>query len=97
MTYILSITSAAEKIFKKLPMDIQKHILNFSKILKRDPFKGQQLKGNYRRFRSLHLTYKGTPYRVVYQVMKHEKEIVIYLATTRENFYHKLDEMRIKN
>lgn len=97
MSYALSIAPAAERIFKKLAKEVQREIIKTAQVLTIDPLKGKQLKGKQRYLRSLHFTYKGIPYRIIYQLSNKEKEIVIRLATTRENIYRKLDEMKIIN
>jgi len=94
--YRIHITNSAFKIFKKLPKYIKEKLLQETEILKIDPYKGEQLKGKYHQCRSLHLSFRNTQYRIIYKVFLREKSIVIYLATTRENVYRKMEEMRIE-
>lgn len=92
--YTLNITSAAAHVFKKLPQEVKGILLEEAQIIKENPQQGEQLKGKYSFLRSLHCGFKGSQYRIIYQVMG--KEIVIRLADTRENIYRRLDEMKLK-
>lgn len=52
---------------------------------------GEQLKGKYRFLRSLHISYKGVAYRIIYQVVSQTGTVVIFLADKRENIYRRLE------
>jgi mRNA-degrading endonuclease RelE of RelBE toxin-antitoxin system len=96
MVYSLQIDNAAFKIFHKLPKDVQEKMLGEAEILKTNPLVGEPLKGKYKFLRSLHFSFKGTAYRVVYQVFSQTSTVMVRLATTRENIYRRLDQMKIK-
>lgn len=91
----IQFTNSSLRIFKKLPKDVQKEIKKHLEILKVNPLSGEPLKGLYRGFRSLHLSYKGVSYRVIYQFYSKLETVVIFLADKRENIYKRLEEMRI--
>ena len=96
MSYTLNIDKPALALFKKLPPNAQRTLINKAQVLKANPHAGEPLKGKYRLLRSLHLTIEGTAYRIVYQVFQTSETIVVRLAATRENIYKKLDEMKVK-
>ena len=91
--YTLTIASAAERLFRKLPREVKARLIEEAKVLKTEPMKGEPLKGKYRTFRSLHLAFKGTQYRIIYQVFTEAQMVTIRLAAPRENIYKKLEEM----
>ena len=93
MLYSLEIRSSALRLFKKLPNDVQAKILAEAQILKTNPMAGPTLKGKYKHIRSLKFNYKGSAYRVAYQVLAQTSTILIRLAGTRENFYKYLERV----
>lgn len=95
MSYTLNIDKPALTLFKKLPANIQRLLIEKTQILKTKPYVGAPLKGKYRLLRSLHLTLEGTAYRIIYQVFERSEMIVIRLAATRENIYRRLDTMKL--
>jgi mRNA-degrading endonuclease RelE of RelBE toxin-antitoxin system len=72
---------------------VQKKIIEESEVLKTNPQAGYSLKGKFQHLRSLHFSYKGSAYRVVYQVIEDSSIILIRLAATRENIYRKIENM----
>ncbi len=54
---------------------------------------GKPLKGKYRTLRCLKFNFKGSVYRVAYQVFAKTSTIVIRLTGTRENFSRQLEAM----
>jgi mRNA-degrading endonuclease RelE of RelBE toxin-antitoxin system len=93
MVYTLQIDNSAFRLFRKLPKDVKDNIIDKAEILKTDPLAGQALKGKYKALRSLHFSYKGSAYRVIYQVFTKTSTVVIRLAGTRENIYRRLDRL----
>ena len=91
--YSLTIASAAERLFRKLPREVKARLIEEAQVLKTKPMKGEPLKGKYRTFRSLHLAFKGTQYCIIYQVFTDAQMVTIRLAAPRENIYKKLEEM----
>lgn len=96
MTYKLEITSAALKAGKKLPRNVRRAIIKKSQVLKKNPLVGEKLKAEYSFLRSLHISFKGTEYRVIYEVSKEERRIYVRYAGSRENLYRNLDKMKPK-
>ena len=97
MAYRFEITTAALKAAKKLPLNVRRAIIRKSQVLKKDPLAGQKLRGKYRFLRSFHLSFKGTEYRVIYEVDKKEQKIYIRYANSRENLYRDLEKMRLRS
>ena len=95
MGYSLHIDNAAYRIFRKLPKEVQTKIIDETVRLKTEPLVGEPLKGEYKRLRSLHFSYKGSAYRVIYQVFEKSSTIIIRLAATRENIYRRLRKLKI--
>ena len=91
--HAVQFTSAAHRIFKKLPKDVQGEIVTKATFLKNDPLQGEQLHGKFRFLRSLHFSYKGVAYRIIYQVFTETETIIIHLADKRENIYKRLEHM----
>lgn len=96
MSYTLNIDKPALTLFKKLPKNIQRILVQRAQVLITQPQAGEPLKGKYRLLRSLHFTIEGTAYRIIYQVFEKSETIVIRLAAPRENIYRKLDAMKLK-
>jgi addiction module RelE/StbE family toxin len=93
--YSIFFTSQANRLFKKLPQDVQDRLNAEAKTLDTNPLAGEQLQGSYRLYRSLHVSYNGVAYRIIYQVISKANEIVIVLADKRENLYKRLQEMKL--
>lgn len=93
--YRVQFTNPAARILKKLPRNIQEEIVRQAETLKTAPMSGEQLKGKYRFLRSLHFGYKGTAYRIIYQVVSRSEMVVVFLADKRENIYQRLEHMEV--
>lgn len=97
MAYRFEITSSALRAAKKLPKNVRRVIIKKSQVLKKNPLRGEKLRGKYSFLRSLHLSFKGTEYRVIYELDKKKQKIYIRYADSRENLYQNLDKMRLKS
>lgn len=97
MAYQVEIRPGALRIFKKLPKEVKTKIIAETQILKTNPLKGEQLKGKYKFLHSLHFNFKGSAYRIIYQISSKTSTVIIRLAGTRENIYGKLKNMKIKS
>lgn len=93
--YSIFFTSQASRLFKKLPQDVQDKLKTETRTLDQNPLAGEPLQGSYRQYRSLHVSFKGVAYRIIYQVVSKANEIVIVLADKRENLYKRLQEMKL--
>jgi mRNA-degrading endonuclease RelE of RelBE toxin-antitoxin system len=96
MSYVVQITPAAHKMLKKLPPQIRKQIVEEAQKLHDQPYLGQQLRGEFQQFYSLHIKFNNVQYRVGYEIHESLQEILIRAVGVRENFYRKLEEMKIK-
>jgi mRNA-degrading endonuclease RelE of RelBE toxin-antitoxin system len=96
MHYQVTMTSPAHRMFRKLPPNVRKQLVSQAQKLAKNPQLGEQLEGVLRPFRSLHTTFKGTHYRIVYEVNTRLKEIVVRGVGPRENLYKKLRRMKLK-
>lgn len=96
MPYEVSVTKRAEKELKKLPPQIRRHVITETLKLAENPHLGEQLKGKFRAFRSLHLKIQNVQYRVVYEIKDSHNVIYVYAVGTRENFYIRLERKNLK-
>ncbi len=93
--YSIFFTSQARRVFKKLPQDVQDRLKKEALTLGQNPLAGEPLQGSHRLFRSLHVSFKGVPYRIIYQILSKANMIVVVLADKRENIYKRLEEMKL--
>ena len=93
--YSIFFTNQAQRVFKKLTPDVQDKLKSEASTLSGNPLAGEPLQGAYRAYRSLHLSHKGTAYRIIYQIVTKSNMIVIFLADKRENIYKRLQEMKL--
>lgn len=94
MAYSVEYSNTAYRSVKKLPKDIRNTIVDHSEKIAGNPYAAPQLKGRYSFLHSYHFSYKGSQYRIIYEISKQEERIYIHLADTRENIYRRLDQMR---
>lgn len=62
-----------------------------------NPYLGEQLKGQFRVFRSLHIKLTNVHYRVIYEVAEAQQKIYVHVVGKRENFYDRLERMKLKS
>jgi mRNA-degrading endonuclease RelE of RelBE toxin-antitoxin system len=93
--YAIYFTGQASRLFKKLPQDVQDKLKAEAKMLDSNPLAGEPLQGSHRQYRSLHVSYKGTAYHIIYQVLTKENSLVVVLADKSENLYKRLQEMKL--
>jgi mRNA-degrading endonuclease RelE of RelBE toxin-antitoxin system len=91
--YTITFEPGAYRLFKKFTPDLREQFKHQAEILKEDPLSGTQLQGRFRHLRSLHFSYKGTTYRIIYTIVTARQEVAIQLADKRENIYKRLEEM----
>jgi mRNA-degrading endonuclease RelE of RelBE toxin-antitoxin system len=96
MSYRLVTVPASRKALKKLPRTVRENLIQALQILCENPVAGESLQGEYGFLWSFHYRYQTIEYRVVYEVLERQQEIVIRHAATRENFYKQLKEMKLK-
>lgn len=78
-----------------MPQDVQDRLKKEALTLGQNPLAGEPLQGSHRLFRSLHVSFKGVPYRIIYQILSKANMIVVVLADKRENIYKRLEEMKL--
>lgn len=78
-----------------MPQDVQDRLKREASTLDQNPISGEPLQGSYKRYRSLHVSFKSVAYRIIYQALSKVKMIVIVLADKRENIYKRLEEMKL--
>lgn len=77
----------AHRFIKKAGKPLKSKIKEVILKIKEDPFCGDLLKGKLKNIHSHHFSFKGTQYRIAYQVMNN---IIVIAVSTRENFYRDL-------
>ena len=93
--FAIYFTNKARRIFKKLPKDIQDKLKAEAHTITDNPMAGAPLQGSFRQYRSLHTSYKGVAYKIIYQVFSKTNSIIIVLDDKRENLYKRLQEMKL--
>jgi len=88
--YRLENSNAAKKDIKNLSKDVQKEIIKQLEIIEDYPFNGEKLKGNLKGLYKYVFSFKGTEYRIAYEIFVEQKIILILMAGSRENFYKRL-------
>lgn len=81
MNVILS--KDAVKQYNKLPKTEQTKIKRKLQALQDDPLAGKPLTGDLSDFRSL----RAWPYRIIYEINKHEKRIEVHKIAHRQGSY----------
>ncbi|MBI1280134.1 MAG: type II toxin-antitoxin system mRNA interferase toxin, RelE/StbE family [Anaerolineaceae bacterium] len=97
MTYELLMSARVEKEFRKFPTQVRKSLVNETLKLADNPYMGEQLKGKFRVFRSLHIKLTNVHYRVIYEVAEAQQKIHVHAVGKRENFYIRLERMKLKS
>ena len=88
------ITPAAERSAKKLPKEVCRFVLEeFPRIVRNNPFIGDQLSGPLDWLRSFHFLSRMGPYRIAYSLDSKTTKIVIHYAGYRGGFYEKLRQV----
>jgi len=73
----------ADKQLKKLPKNKQIKVLTTIGKLKKDPYAGKKLKGEFEGLRSL----KVWPYRIIYRYLPQDKLLFINVIQHRQKVY----------
>lgn len=96
MSFRLFTSPTGQRSLQKLSPPIRQHLKSEILQLADNPLRGKPLESSQRFLRSLRVVYRGTHYRVAYQVNAREKEIIVHLVGSRENFYKALHHLRPK-
>lgn len=97
MPYALLMTARVEKELRQFSIHIRTPLVNETLKLAEQPHLGEQLKGRFKAFRSLHIKIGNVQYRVVYEIIESTQEIYIHALGSRENFYARLERMKLKS
>ena len=89
--YQLRFSSAVKKDLKKLDKPLQKEIdeVHFPTI-EQDPFKAYPLSHEFKGLWSYHISYKGSQYRIVYEIYPKDKVVLVIMIGSRGGFYEAL-------
>ena len=89
--YQIHTLKAVRKDLKKLSKDATVKIVNYylSK-LSNNPNLGILLSGRFSNYRKYSFNFKGASYRIIYQISRQEKIILIIAIGSREKFYERL-------
>lgn len=94
--YKIETYSAVKKDIKKLDKKLKKEIKEkYFTDIEKDPFKATPLSYEFKGLWSYHFSYKGTQYRIVYEIYPKKSVVLIIMIRTREEFYETL-KRRIK-
>ena len=85
-SYRVRFTPEAARLVAKLHPDVKRLIRGAIDNLKKDPFKGEELVGEFSGYRS----FKPGRYRIVYRVNDKEDHIEVYHAGHRRDIYETL-------
>ena len=88
--YQVKMTNACHRIYDKFTLPLKEQIKSETREIAKDPYRYEKLSGFPVSIRSYHFSYKGTDYRIAYDIDKKEKIVYVKLINTRENFYEKL-------
>jgi mRNA interferase RelE/StbE len=82
---------AVTKDLKKLSHEVLKEIKKVHyKNIRENPFQSKELGYSFKGLYSYHFFFKGTSYRIVYEIFEKDELIVVVMISTRESFYDKL-------
>jgi mRNA-degrading endonuclease RelE of RelBE toxin-antitoxin system len=91
--YFLVTTPHARRKIRKFNRALKSFLLKETKVLENNPWAGQRLTGQFLFLYSLHLKFRGVQYRVIYQILEKEKQVIIHLIGPRENLYDRLKRL----
>ncbi len=86
----LEICSSALRDIKRLGTVAENEIDRHFSIIKSNPFAGEPLHGVLHGFWKYPFNLRGTSYRIVYQIIKKKKVVLIIMVGSRESFYQRL-------
>ena len=89
--YRIEIANAVKSDVRKLDKRLQgligeEHFTNIEK----DPFKAVPLLYEFKGLWSYHFSYKGTQYRIAYEIYPEQRIVLVIMVGSREGFYQTL-------
>jgi len=90
-TYTVKFASAVKSDVRKLDKQLQRIIKeeHFANI-ERDPFEAVPLLYEFKGLWSYHLNYKGTQYRIIYEIYPEDRIALVIMIGSREGLYEAL-------
>ncbi len=80
---------AAYKFLQKCDYALYLKIEREAEKIGKDPYLNKPLTGKLKPIRTHHFFFKRSAYRIAYKI---EKDIIVIMIATRENFYEKLEQ-----
>ena len=89
--YTIRFASAVKKYIRKLDKPLQSSIVDTClPDIEQDPFTAIPLLQQFKGLWSYHLNYKGTHYRIVYEIIDEDRVVLVIMIGSREFFYQSL-------
>jgi mRNA-degrading endonuclease RelE of RelBE toxin-antitoxin system len=94
--YTVKFASVVKSDVRKLDKQLQR-IINEEHLtsIEKDPFKAVPLLYGFKGLWSYHFNYKGTQYRIIYEIYPEDKIVLVIMIRSRERLYEAL-RRRIK-
>jgi mRNA-degrading endonuclease RelE of RelBE toxin-antitoxin system len=96
MSYQAVTVPASRRALNKLPRPIRKQLVREVQKLEENPRLGARLMAPWQNFYSLHTKLNNTHYRIIYEIDKRNRQVIIRYAASRENFYQELRRLKLK-
>jgi mRNA interferase RelE/StbE len=94
--YTVKFASVVKSDVRKLDKQLQRIIKEeHLTSIEKDPFKAVPLLYQFKGLWSYHFDYKGTPYRIMYEIYPEDKIVLVIMIRSRERLYEAL-RRRIK-
>lgn len=89
--YRIESISAVKRDIRKLDKQLQSIIKEkYFTAIEKDPFKAVPLSHEFNGLWSYHVRYKGTQYRIVYEIYPEDQIVLLIMIGPRETFYQGL-------
>lgn len=89
--YTVEYASGIKKDFKKLDRPVLLFLKqSIIQTIAINPYQGEILHGDLRRYRKYAFTFGGVAYRIAYEIKQDRTVVLLILVSTRENFYKEL-------
>lgn len=88
--YSVEVTSRARRELGKFDRPLKEKVIQESRKISETPNMGKLLSTPFKSIRSHHFRFKGSEFRMAYQIEEKEEKIIVHLVAPRENFYARL-------
>ena len=91
LMYRIESIGAVKRDIRRLDKQLQR-IINekYFADIEKDPFKAVPLAHEFKGLWSYHFSYRGTQYRIVYEIYPEDQIVLVIMIGTREEFYQAL-------